>query len=242
LNAAAKSMLEIRHPDFAVTTQTAVELARECGDAEALARGLLAIAEIDLLSGSQLSDAGLAALSESADLMATLADASVRCELHLPVARGWQALHAGDFATASRWYREALELCRQRGSAFIEAASHFNLADAAEMAGDTWLAVEEYGLAAETSLRLDGFVSAADALLRATVLLTTAGDHEAATEYAADAVLAARRSRSERLLQAALIAQAETTDAAGDPHAAQRARAAAQAIELATMPRPARAG
>lgn len=241
LNAAAKSMLEIRQPGFAATTGRAIEIARECGETEALARGLLAIAEMDLLSGPHLSDDGVAALRESMALMSEMADASPRAELHLLVARGWIALHDQDFPTATRWYTECLEVSRAHGSKFLEATSHFNLAEAAELAGDLWRSVEEYGLAAETSLALDGFVSAADALLSATRLLITVEDTEAALEYAADAVLAARRSRSEELLRAALLAQAEAATAHGDEHLAQRARREADALETVASSVPAHA-
>jgi tetratricopeptide (TPR) repeat protein len=241
LNTAAKAMLEIRHPDFAATTQAAIEVARECGDTEALARGLLAVAEIDLLSSPQLTDEGITALRESMQLMAEVADTSPRCELHLLVARGWLAHCDGDFATAAEWHRQCLEVSRARGSRFIEATARFNLAEVAELGGDAWRAVEEYGLAAETSLALDGFVSAADALLQATRLLVTAEDFEAALEYAADTVLAARRSRSEQLLVAALVAQSDAATAAGDQPTAQRARREAQAIEASSRSAPAHA-
>ncbi len=234
LNLAAKAMLEIRHPGFAETTRAAIEVARDCGATEALARGLLAIAEIDLLTSPQLTEEGVRALRESMQLMAEVADASPRCELHLLVARGWLAHHDGDFETAAQWHRQCLEVSRARGSRFIEATAHFNLAEVAQLGGDTWLAVEEYGLAAETSLALDGFVSAADALLQATRLLVAAEDAETAVEYAADAVLAARRSRSEQLLLAALLAQSDAATAAGDQATAQQARRDAAAIVAAS--------
>jgi predicted ATPase/class 3 adenylate cyclase len=239
LNIAAKAMLELRHPDFIPTTHEALAVSRRSGDPEALGRSLLAIAEIDLLSGPHLSDEGRAALIESMPLMEQVAETSPRSKLHLLVARGWVALDDGDFAAATRWYAECLETSRRLESAFIEAASHFNLAEAAELSGDTERAVEEYRLAASTSLALDGFVSAADALVKATRLLTLSGD--GAADCAAEAVLAARRARSDELLRTALLAQADAAAAAGDEYGAQRARHEAGSIPTAAGDKSARA-
>lgn len=229
-NIVAKAKLEIREPDFEAVTQEALAIARASGDAEALGRSLLAVAEIDLLKGPHLSDTALVALAESMTLMEQVSAASPRSELHLLVARGWAALNAGDFAIAADWYAECLEASRRHGSAFIEAASHFNLAEAAELAGNSARAVEEYRRAAATSLRLDGFVSAADAFMQAAGLLITSGAPADAVDCAADAVLAARRARSDELLRTALLVQVDAAEAAGDRHGAQRVRSEVEAV------------
>lgn len=229
-NIVAKAMLEIREPAFERAARDAIEIARASGDREALGRALLSVAEIELLSAHHLSAAAVAALTESMELMGQVAPDSPRSELHLLVARGWLALDEGDFATASRWYGECLDASRRHGSAFIEATSHFNLAEAAELAGDLERAVEEYRLAAATSLHLDGFVSAADAFVQAAGLLTASGVAPAAVDYAADAVLAARRARSDELLRTALLVQADAAEAAGDYQAARRARGEADLV------------
>lgn len=229
-NIVAKAMLEIRDPAFEQTARDAIDMARASGDREALGRALLAVAEIELLRAHHLSAAATAALTESMELMDQVAHESPRSALHLLVARGWIALDEGDFTTAARWYSECLEASRRHGSAFIEATSHFNLAEAAELAGAVDQAVEEYRMAAVTSLRLDGFVSAADAFVQAAGLLTSSGLASAAVDCAAEAVLAARRARSDELLRTALVVHGDAAEAAGDHATAQRARAEADVV------------
>jgi predicted ATPase/class 3 adenylate cyclase len=227
---ASKAMLELLHPAFVSTTHAAVAAAREAGDPEALGRALLAIAEIELLSEPRLSTDARGTLEEAISWLERAAETSARSTLHLLLAKGFLALDAEDYATASDWYTKCLELTIAHGAEFSEAIAHFNIAEAAELVGDADRAVEEYRRAGETSIRLGGFISATDALLRATMRLTSIGDGDAAVECGAEAVLCARRSRSEPLLQSALEVYADAAVKAGDQHGAQHARNEAAAF------------
>jgi tetratricopeptide (TPR) repeat protein len=230
LYTASKAMLELLHPAFVSTTHAAVAAAREAGDPEVLGRALLAIAEIELLSEPRLSGEARATLEEAVAWLEQAAETSARSTLHLLLAKGFLALDVQDYAAASDWYSKCLELTIAHGAEFSEAVAHFNIAEAAELAGDANRAVEEYRRAGETSIRIGGFISATDALLRATMRLTTSGDGETAVECGAEAVLCARRARSEPLLQSALEVYADAAAKAGDLHGAQHARSEAAAL------------
>jgi predicted ATPase/class 3 adenylate cyclase len=232
---ASKAMLEVLHPDFVATTHAAIELARNSGDPEVLARSVMMLAEIDLLDGPQFSDAAWPAITEARTLLDALPQASSRSEMYRLTLLAWHALRDNDLVAAESWHSQCLDLSRVHGASFFEATAHFNLAEVAELAGDSDRAIEEYRFAAVTSYRFDGFVSATDALVQATRLLTNIESHEAAVDCGAEAVLAARRARSESLLRTALLTLSAAAAAAGDHHHAFRTRSEAHAI--ATPPR-----
>jgi predicted ATPase/class 3 adenylate cyclase len=231
---ASKAMLEVLHPDFIATTHAAIDLARRSGDPEVLARSLMALAEIDLLDGPQFSVATWAAIDEATALLDGVSDASPRSEMYRLTLRAWLALRDDDFAAAGGWHSRCLDLSRIHRASFFEATAHFNLAEVAELVGDTDRAIEEYRFAAVTSYRFDGFVSATDALVQATRLLTKIEEHEPAVDCGAEAVLAARRAGSESLLRTALLTLSAAAAAAGDHHHAFRTRSEANAIAPAS--------
>ena len=186
-------------------------MARECSDPDALGRSLLAVAEIDLLSAPHLSEQALVALRESMAVDgASRRDLTVRAELHLLVARGWVALNEGDFATATQWYTDCLEASRRHGSAFIEAASHFNLAEAAELPPAIWSArSSSTAWPPRPRCGSTGLSARPTPSSRPRACSPPRVSRRRRSSGAAEGVLAARRANSKELLRTALLVQAD---------------------------------
>ncbi len=201
----------------------AVDLARESGEVDLVVHALCVMH--GTVEGDTVGDnpEGGLALYELSTLLPQVTDPHLRGVACNQLGMG--ALARADLVSARRWYEQALDEWTGAARGYNLGVVHFNIAEIDEREGRIDAATLGYQAAVGIFREVGATAVCAFAATHLSGLLLTTGRYAEAAESAADAVLAARRARSEKALLAALNALAAAYDAAGDPQRAESARA-----------------
>lgn len=144
--------------------------------------------------------------------------------------RGGIAFELGELDRAEGWFEQAMWLAGEREEPLLAAKATTNLGSIAHLRGKVVLAGSLYQSALEVYLREDDQIGIARSEHNLGVVERELGDMERATNHAARAVSAARRTEDSALLALALLGSAETALKRGEPDQAHRILSAARAI------------
>jgi hypothetical protein len=129
---------------------------------------------------------------------------------------GIQSASRGDNAAARAAYERAAALAHESDDDYNTGVAAYNLAELDELSGDDAKAAAGYAEAARIFLAGEYHLYAAHSALATAGVVERLGDLPAAGDWAADAVLAARRSGNRGLLGAVLATAARIAVAVGD--------------------------